>query len=258
MDERLFNPISTAELERRWAAVRKIMAERKIDALVMQNSNDFARRLCALVHRHAPQQRLIPRSVIFPARDLMTRVDMGGERRAPQARRRRRRPTVASARCSSRRPCLGGLHRRISGRRSLPPSSSAAAIAPSAGSAAAPCRTTSSPASSANSTGQAKFVDVTEFIDRLKALKSEEEKELIRKCAPRCRTQSSSGRAQGDPPRHARQRHHRAGAVRGPRARQRSRDCFSARSAPLGQASRFIDRHFQGAQAARPASTFAC
>jgi len=41
MDERLFNPISTAELERRWTAVRKIMAERKIDALVMQNSNDF-------------------------------------------------------------------------------------------------------------------------------------------------------------------------------------------------------------------------
>ena len=41
MDERLLNPISTRELERRWAAVRKAMAERKIDVLVMQNSNDW-------------------------------------------------------------------------------------------------------------------------------------------------------------------------------------------------------------------------
>src|SRR5215510_10905971 len=41
MDERLLNPISTRELERRWAAARKAMAERKIDALLMQNSNDF-------------------------------------------------------------------------------------------------------------------------------------------------------------------------------------------------------------------------
>ena len=41
MDERLLNPISTRELERRWTAVRKTMAERKIDALVMQNNNDW-------------------------------------------------------------------------------------------------------------------------------------------------------------------------------------------------------------------------
>ena len=41
VDERLLNPISTRELERRWTAVRKAMAERKIDALVMQNNNDW-------------------------------------------------------------------------------------------------------------------------------------------------------------------------------------------------------------------------
>ena len=30
-----------AELERRWSAARKEMKERKIDALVMQNDNDW-------------------------------------------------------------------------------------------------------------------------------------------------------------------------------------------------------------------------
>ena len=31
--------------------------------------------------------------------------------------------------------------------------------------------------------GHSSFVDATEFIDRLKAVKSEEERELVRKCA---------------------------------------------------------------------------
>ena len=42
MAERLISPISTAELERRWAAVRAAMAAQKIDVLVMQNSNEFS------------------------------------------------------------------------------------------------------------------------------------------------------------------------------------------------------------------------
>ena len=41
MNERILNAISDAELERRWAAVRTQMAQRKIDALVMQNNNDW-------------------------------------------------------------------------------------------------------------------------------------------------------------------------------------------------------------------------
>src|SRR2546422_1820483 len=77
MDERLLNPISTAELERRWAAVRKAMAERKIDALVMQNNNDW---LGGYVRwfTDTPLSNGYPRSVIFPAGGLMTVVDMGG------------------------------------------------------------------------------------------------------------------------------------------------------------------------------------
>jgi Xaa-Pro aminopeptidase len=39
--ERLNMPISTAELERRWTAVRKAMEAQRVDVLVMQNNNDF-------------------------------------------------------------------------------------------------------------------------------------------------------------------------------------------------------------------------
>ncbi|MEA2956091.1 MAG: hypothetical protein QOJ58_1591 [Alphaproteobacteria bacterium] len=76
MDQRLLNPISTRELERRWAAARREMAERKIDALVMQNNNDW---LGGKVRwfTDTPLSYGFPRSVIFPASDLMTVVDMG-------------------------------------------------------------------------------------------------------------------------------------------------------------------------------------
>ncbi len=76
MDERLFNPISTAELERRWAAARREMAERKIDALLMQQNNDWLGGYL----RWFTDTNLsngYPRTVIFPVADLMTVIDMG-------------------------------------------------------------------------------------------------------------------------------------------------------------------------------------
>ena len=40
MSIRLNKPISTPELERRWAAIRAAMAAEGIDVLLMQNNND--------------------------------------------------------------------------------------------------------------------------------------------------------------------------------------------------------------------------
>ena len=40
LSERLNTPISDAELERRWKAVRAAMEKEKIDVLLMQNNND--------------------------------------------------------------------------------------------------------------------------------------------------------------------------------------------------------------------------
>ena len=41
LSERLQTPISTAELESRWAAVRAAMERDKIDVLLMQSNNDY-------------------------------------------------------------------------------------------------------------------------------------------------------------------------------------------------------------------------
>src|SRR5262249_59066974 len=76
MDERLLNPISTRELERRWAVVRKAMAERKIDALVMQNNNDWLGGDARWI-TDTPIRPGYPRTVVFPASDPIPVVATG-------------------------------------------------------------------------------------------------------------------------------------------------------------------------------------
>src|SRR3954462_9152224 len=78
--ERVQTPISKQELERRWAAVRKEMEARGIDALVMQNSSDW---LGGYVRwfTDVPAHNDYPRNVIFHRDDLMTVVEMGNKDR---------------------------------------------------------------------------------------------------------------------------------------------------------------------------------
>lgn len=76
MNERLLNPISDAELDRRWKAVRAAMAACGADALVVQSNNDWlgghARWLTDL-----PATNGYPKTVVFHANDWMTVIDMG-------------------------------------------------------------------------------------------------------------------------------------------------------------------------------------
>ncbi len=74
--ERVENPVSMAELERRWAAVRKEMEARNINALIAQNSSDW---LGGYVKwfTDVPAHNDYPRNVIFHRNDLMTMVEMG-------------------------------------------------------------------------------------------------------------------------------------------------------------------------------------
>ena len=75
--ERITTAISDQELARRWQAARKEMAERKIDALVMQNANDW---LGGYVKwfTDIPATNGYPKTVIFHAADPMTMIEMGG------------------------------------------------------------------------------------------------------------------------------------------------------------------------------------
>jgi len=181
VDERLLNPISTRELERRWTAVRKAMAERKIDALVMQNNNDW---LGGYVRwfTDTPLSNGYPRSVVFPAADSMTVVDMGA--------------------CGGRRKINGGDEtNRGVGEMIFTPAFTSVAYTDEyqaelvaeelkrrgyhtigwIASGAMPHKFVAR--IERELAGKAKFVDATEFVDRLKAIKSEEERGLIRKAA---------------------------------------------------------------------------
>src|SRR5262249_14374980 len=172
------NPISTRELERRWAAVRKAMAERKIDALVMQNDNDW---LGGYVRwfTDTPLSNGYPRSVVFPASELMTVVDMGARGGRPQlngaGQSQPRRgemiftPSFTSVAYTDEYQAeLVAEELKRRGYRTI------GWIA----SGAMPHKFVAR--IERELAGKAKFVDATEFVDRLKAIKSEEERDLIR------------------------------------------------------------------------------
>src|ERR1700745_2580055 len=74
--ERLNTPISNAELERRWKAVRAAMERHKIDVLLMQNNNDHMGGYVKYF-TDIPAGNGYPVTVVFPRDDLMTLVTQG-------------------------------------------------------------------------------------------------------------------------------------------------------------------------------------
>ncbi len=76
MNERLLNPVSNAELDRRWAAVRKVMADHGVEALIAQSNNDWLGGHAKWLTDH-PATNGYPKTVVFHANDWMTIVDMG-------------------------------------------------------------------------------------------------------------------------------------------------------------------------------------
>src|SRR6267143_636312 len=74
--ERINHPISTAELERRWGAVRAAMAEHKIDALIMQSNNDWMGGYVKYF-TDVPATNGYPVTVVFPKDERMTVIAQG-------------------------------------------------------------------------------------------------------------------------------------------------------------------------------------
>jgi Xaa-Pro aminopeptidase len=74
--ERLTKTVSTAELERRWKAAREMMREQKIDYLVMRQDEEF---LGGYVRWFSdfPARESYPFTVIFPVDDEMTTIACG-------------------------------------------------------------------------------------------------------------------------------------------------------------------------------------
>jgi len=239
---RLLTPISNRELERRWAAVRRVMQERRIDALVMQNNNDW---LGGYVKWFTdfPAVNGYPRSVIFHASDLMTVVDMG-----PRGTRRRFDGKDALHRGVGDIVCTAAFT-SVTYTDTYQAEIVADELKRRAyrsigwiGAGSTPHRFIAHIEQKLS--GTVTFVDATEFVDRLKAIKSAEEIALIRSCAEmqdavfaRVLEKIRPGMRDTDVTALAQYEGRLLGSEQG---------LFLGSSAPLGSRSDLVDRHQQG------------
>src|SRR5262245_26077769 len=239
--DRITSAISDRELERRWQAARREMGSRKIDALVMQNSNDW---LGGYVKwfTDIPATNGYPKTVIFHAGDPMTLIEMGGfgmVRKLNGADRVHRgigevigSPSFLSVNYTDNyhADCaLNVLKKR--GYRAI------GLVGPGSMPHAFVMRLKDGLAGST-------FVDATEFVDHLKAIKSEEEIGLITRCAEMqdtifAKVAKSIKPGMGDIDR-------TAAAQPGGQVLGSEQGIFLGSSAPVGQPARFAPRHMQG------------
>jgi Xaa-Pro aminopeptidase len=178
LSERLQTPISTAELERRWKAVRAAMKREKIDVLLMQNNNDHMGGYVKWF-TDMPATNGYPNTVVFPADDEMTVVmqgPFGGDRKGePDIWRGVKRilttPSYESAHFTQY----------------YDPELAAKALAPYAkgtvGFVGIYQMSFAMGDFIMKKFPRARYVDASELVDRIKVIKSPEELELIRRAA---------------------------------------------------------------------------
>ena len=182
LSERLQTPISTAELERRWAAVRAAMERDEIDVLLLQNNNDHMGGYVKYF-TDLPATNGYPLTVVFPRDDLMTLVSMGpfgGETR----------PAAAGDGMSRgvkqwlTTPSFASCHYTAN----YDPELAAKALAPYAGGTIGLVGTAGMSFALVDYLqkgrfSNSRFVDAADLVDRIKVIKSAEERDLIRRTA---------------------------------------------------------------------------
>jgi Xaa-Pro aminopeptidase len=182
LSERLQTPISTTELERRWAAVRAAMERDKIDVLLMQNNNDHMGGYVKYF-TDLPATNGYPFTVVFPRDDLMTLVSMGpfggdsnpaanGDGMSRGVKQWLTTPSFASCRYTA----------------SYDAELAAKALAPYAGGTIGLVGTAGMSFALVDYLqkgrfSNSRFVDAADLVDRIKVIKSAEERELIRRTA---------------------------------------------------------------------------
>jgi len=182
LSERLQTPISTMELERRWAAVRAAMERDQIDVLLMQNNNDHMGGYVKYF-TDLPATNGYPLTVVFPRDDLMTLVSMGpfGGVNNPTANGDGMNRGVKQWLTT---PSFASCHYTAS----YDPELAATALAPYAGGTIGLL----GPAALSfalvdylqkGRLSNSRFVDASDLVDRIKVIKSAEERELVRRAA---------------------------------------------------------------------------
>ena len=182
-DERLNHPISTAELERRWTAIRAAMAREGVDVLIAQASNDFMGGYVKYL-TDLPATNGYVTTVVFPIDEPMTLIGQGPfgmDLQLPEGGDGVRRgvgrvlttPSYASAHYTAAHDAelaaralqrFADRHRR-------------------ACSAPRRSRTRSSTRLRTGALREARFLDASDLVDPIKAVKSDEEIALVRMCA---------------------------------------------------------------------------
>jgi Xaa-Pro aminopeptidase len=180
LSERLNTPISTAELERRWKAVRSAMASANIDVLLVQNNNDYMGGYVKWF-TDMPAINGYPNTVVFPRDDEMTVVcqgPFGGSETTAQGDLRWRgvkqiltTPSYASAHYT----------------RDYDPELAAKALKPFARGTIGYVGTYQMSYALLDyikrAFPDAKYIDASDMVDRIKVIKSPEEMELVRRAA---------------------------------------------------------------------------
>ncbi|MGO9699037.1 MAG: M24 family metallopeptidase [Xanthobacteraceae bacterium] len=181
LSERLQTPISTAELERRWAAVRTAMERDKVDVLLMQNNNDYMGGYVKYF-TDLPATNGYPLTVVFPRDDLMTMVSQGpfgggnptanGDGVTRGVKRWLTTPSYASCAYTA----------------NYDPELAAKALAPYAGGTIGLLGTYQMSFALVDYLqkgrfSNSRFVDASDLVDRIKVIKSAEERELVRRAA---------------------------------------------------------------------------
>jgi Xaa-Pro aminopeptidase len=182
LSERLQTPISTAELERRWAAVRAAMERDKVDVLLMQNNVEqmggYVKYFTDLTATNG-----YPLTVVFPRDDLMTLVSQGafGGIHNPGANGDGIRRGVKQWLTT---PSFSSCHYTAS----YDPELAAKALAPYAGGTIGLVGTYQMSFAIVDYMqkgrfSNTKFVDASDLVDRIKVIKSAEEQQLVRRAA---------------------------------------------------------------------------
>jgi Xaa-Pro aminopeptidase len=177
LSERLNTPISTAELERRWKAVRAAMQEAKIDVLLMQNNNDYMGGYVKYF-TDTPATNGYPNTVVFPRDDEMTVVCQGpfGGTEANAAVWRGVRQVLTT-------PSYASAHYT----NDYDPALAATALKPYAQGTIGYVGTYQMSVALLEfikrAFPNATFVDATELVDKIKVIKSAEEMELVKRAA---------------------------------------------------------------------------
>jgi len=180
--ERINAPISTAELERRWAAVRKAMEEQRIDVLVMQNNNDFMGGYVKYF-TDLPATNGYALSVVFPRDEGMTVIGQG-----PIGQDRLVQPGSDPLRRGVRRVMTSPSYSSAPFTREVDAALAEKALTPYSGATIGLVGTGAMPAAfldylKRGKLSNAKFVEASDLVDAIKAIKSAEEIAFMRRTA---------------------------------------------------------------------------